>query len=90
MARPLTDIDAGREQLIVLAIELIEERGSSAITASPARPINIEIGPVINAKAWMMAVTMPAKIVQAIIIARKAPCTASDCHAWNRMNRSLL
>lgn len=32
MARPLTDIDAGREQLIVLAIELIEERGSSAIT----------------------------------------------------------
>lgn len=32
MARPLTDIDAGREQLIVLTIELIEERGSSAIT----------------------------------------------------------
>ncbi len=32
MARPQTDLDAGRQQLIALVIELIEERGSSAIT----------------------------------------------------------
>jgi AcrR family transcriptional regulator len=32
MARPQTDLEAGRQQLIVLVIELIEERGSSAIT----------------------------------------------------------
>lgn len=32
MARPQTDIDAGRQRLIDLAISLIEERGSSAMT----------------------------------------------------------
>jgi AcrR family transcriptional regulator len=32
MARPQTDIDAGRQQLIALVVELIEERGSSAMT----------------------------------------------------------
>lgn len=32
MARPQTDIDAGREQLVQLVIELIEERGTSALT----------------------------------------------------------
>lgn len=32
MARPQTDIDAGRERLIDLVIELIEERGSAALT----------------------------------------------------------
>lgn len=32
MPRPQTDIDAGREQLVELAIALIEERGNSAIT----------------------------------------------------------
>lgn len=32
MARPQTDIDAGQQQLIALVIELIEERGSSAMT----------------------------------------------------------
>lgn len=32
MPRPQTDIDAGREQLVGLAIALIEERGNSAIT----------------------------------------------------------
>ncbi len=34
MARPLTDLDAGREQLIDLVIELVEERGSAAVTVS--------------------------------------------------------
>ncbi len=32
MARPHTDIDAGRLQLIELVIDLIQERGSSAVT----------------------------------------------------------
>jgi AcrR family transcriptional regulator len=32
MARPQTDIDAGRQQLIALVVELIEERGSGAMT----------------------------------------------------------
>jgi AcrR family transcriptional regulator len=32
MARPQTDIEAGREQLVELVIELIEERGSAALT----------------------------------------------------------
>lgn len=32
MARPQTDIDAGRERLVQLVIELIEERGDSAVT----------------------------------------------------------
>ncbi|MFM5886588.1 MAG: TetR/AcrR family transcriptional regulator [Novosphingobium sp.] len=32
MARPQTDIDAGRDSLVEQAIDLIEERGSSAIT----------------------------------------------------------
>jgi AcrR family transcriptional regulator len=32
MARPQTDIDAGRERLVDLVIELIEERGSAALT----------------------------------------------------------
>ncbi len=32
MARPQTDLDSGRKQLIELTIELIEERGSAAIT----------------------------------------------------------
>ncbi|WP_296679680.1 TetR/AcrR family transcriptional regulator [Novosphingobium sp.] len=32
MARPQTDIEAGRDRLVVLAISLIEERGNSAIT----------------------------------------------------------
>ena len=32
MARPLTDLDAGRETLIDEAIALVEERGTSAIT----------------------------------------------------------
>lgn len=32
MARPQTDIEAGREQLIDLVIELIEERGSTSLT----------------------------------------------------------
>lgn len=34
MARPQSDIDAGRQQLVELAIALIEERGSSAMTMS--------------------------------------------------------
>ncbi len=34
MARPMTDFDAGREQLIDLVIELVEERGSAAVTVS--------------------------------------------------------
>jgi AcrR family transcriptional regulator len=34
MARPLTDLDAGREQLIDLVIELVEERGSASLTVS--------------------------------------------------------
>lgn len=34
MARPQTDIEAGRERLIATAIELIEERGSAALTVS--------------------------------------------------------
>ncbi len=32
MARPQTDLDAGRARLVDLAIALIEERGSSAMT----------------------------------------------------------
>ena len=32
MARPHTDIDAGRQQLVELVIEMIQERGSSAVT----------------------------------------------------------
>lgn len=32
MARPQTDIDAGRQQLIALVVELIEERGAGAMT----------------------------------------------------------
>lgn len=32
MARPQTDIEAGRQQLLLLVIELIEERGTSALT----------------------------------------------------------
>ena len=32
MARPQTDIEAGRERLIDMVMELIEERGSSALT----------------------------------------------------------
>lgn len=32
MARPQTDIDAGRQQLITLVVELVEERGSSGMT----------------------------------------------------------
>lgn len=32
MARPSTDIDAGRETLIDLVIEIVEERGSAAVT----------------------------------------------------------
>lgn len=32
MARPQTDIDTGREQLVQLVIELIEERGTSGLT----------------------------------------------------------
>lgn len=32
MARPLTDIEAGRDRLVELAIAMIEERGNSAIT----------------------------------------------------------
>ena len=32
MARPQTDIDAGREKLIDLVIEIIEERGGAALT----------------------------------------------------------
>ena len=32
MARPQTDLDAGRQRLVDLAIALIEERGSSAMT----------------------------------------------------------
>jgi AcrR family transcriptional regulator len=34
MARPQTDIEAGRESLIDLVLELIEERGSAALTVS--------------------------------------------------------
>lgn len=34
MARPLTDVDVGREQLIDVFLELVEERGSSNITVS--------------------------------------------------------
>ena len=34
MARPQTDIEAGRERLVDLVIELIEERGSAALTMS--------------------------------------------------------
>ena len=34
MARPQTDIDAGREQLIDLVIGLIEERGSNSLTVA--------------------------------------------------------
>jgi AcrR family transcriptional regulator len=34
MARPQSDIDAGRQQLVELAITLIEERGTSAMTMS--------------------------------------------------------
>jgi AcrR family transcriptional regulator len=34
MARPLTDLDAGREQLIDLVLEMIEERGSTAVTVT--------------------------------------------------------
>jgi AcrR family transcriptional regulator len=34
MARPMTDLDAGREQLIDLVIAMIEERGSAAVTVS--------------------------------------------------------
>jgi AcrR family transcriptional regulator len=34
MARPLTDLDAGREQLIDLVIELVEERGSASLTVT--------------------------------------------------------
>lgn len=34
MARPHTDIDAGREELIDCAIELIEERGSTSVTVA--------------------------------------------------------
>jgi AcrR family transcriptional regulator len=34
MARPMTDPDAGREQLIDLVITMIEERGSAAVTVS--------------------------------------------------------
>lgn len=34
MARPLTDIEAGREQLIDLVVELIEERGSINLTVT--------------------------------------------------------
>jgi AcrR family transcriptional regulator len=34
MARPQTDIEAGREHLIDLVLELIEERGSAALTLS--------------------------------------------------------
>ena len=32
MARPQTDLDAGREALLALMVEMIEERGSSAFT----------------------------------------------------------
>ena len=32
MARPQTDLDSGREALLALMVELIEERGSSAFT----------------------------------------------------------
>ncbi len=34
MARPLTDLDAGREQLIDLVLTMIEERGSAAVTVT--------------------------------------------------------
>lgn len=34
MARPQTDIEAGRQQLIELVVELIEERGTSAMTVT--------------------------------------------------------
>ncbi|MFN3515613.1 MAG: TetR/AcrR family transcriptional regulator [Novosphingobium sp.] len=34
MARPQTDLDAGRQDLVHLTIELIKERGSSAITVN--------------------------------------------------------
>jgi AcrR family transcriptional regulator len=34
MARPQTDIETGRQQLIELVIELIEERGTSAMTVT--------------------------------------------------------
>ena len=34
MARPQTDIEAGREQLIDLVIGLIEERGSTSLTVA--------------------------------------------------------
>ncbi len=34
MARPQTDIEAGRERLVDLVMELIEERGSSALTVT--------------------------------------------------------
>lgn len=34
MARPQTDLDAGREELLALMVGLIEERGSSAFTMS--------------------------------------------------------
>ena len=34
MARPKTDIEAGREHLIDLAIEVVEERGANALTVS--------------------------------------------------------
>lgn len=34
MARPQTDIDAGREQLIDLVVDLIEERGSTNLTVT--------------------------------------------------------
>ena len=34
MARPLTDLDAGREQLVDLVIELVEERGSASLTVT--------------------------------------------------------
>ena len=34
MARPQTDIDAGRENLIDLMIEMIEERGSTNLTVT--------------------------------------------------------
>jgi AcrR family transcriptional regulator len=34
MARPQTDIEAGRERLIDLVIELVEERGSAALTVT--------------------------------------------------------
>ena len=32
MARPQTDLDAGRKQLVELVIEQIQERGTSALT----------------------------------------------------------